>query len=49
MTERAKRVAMAAGEAGRWTAETAQAFVAQAETMTEEQMRFWERAAEVTQ
>ena len=47
--QRARQVAMAAGAAGRWDAETAAAFVAQADTMTEDEMTFWEQAAQKTE
>ena len=46
MEQRAQRVAVKAGEYGWWTVETAQAFVAQADTMTEDDMTFWENAVD---
>ena len=48
-TERAQRVAVEAGRRGVWTVETCQAWMAQSDQMTEEEMQAWERAVEATE
>ena len=47
--ERASRLAVEAGRRGEWTMATCETWMAQAEQMTEEQMRAWERAADTTE